>query len=56
MDKLEWKSNGIREELRSENLEPLQTMLRHLFALHNNYKGSTDNFKLIYFGKENEQE
>jgi hypothetical protein len=54
MYKLEYKTNGIIEEIKSENLEPLQTMLRHLFALHNNYKGSTDNFELIYFGEIND--
>ena len=39
------------EEVTSENCAPLQQLLRNLFALHNNYKGSTDGFELVYFGK-----
>ena len=31
--------------------EPLQILLRHLFALHNNYKGSTENLEIIFFGE-----
>ena len=51
MYKLEYRENGTKQEIKSDNIEPLQTMLRHLFALHNDYKGSTDNFELIYFGE-----
>ena len=49
--KLKYKTNGTMEEITSENCEPLQQLLRNLFALHNNYKGSTDGFELVYFGK-----
>jgi hypothetical protein len=39
------------EEVTSRNIEPLQQLLRNLFTLHNNFKGSTENFELIFFGE-----
>jgi hypothetical protein len=51
MYKLVYREAGMEQELTSNELHPLQQMLRHLFALHNNYKGSTDKFELLFFGK-----
>ena len=50
MYKLKYRTYGILEEVTSTNIEPLQQLLRNLFALHNNYKGSTENFELVFFG------
>tara|TARA_Y100001963_G_scaffold137463_1_gene201176 strand:+ start:150 stop:314 length:165 start_codon:yes stop_codon:yes gene_type:complete len=51
MYKLKYRTYGILEEVTSKNIEPLQQLLRNLFALHNNYKGSTENFELVFFGE-----
>ena len=51
MYKLKYKTHGVVEEVSSNNLDPLQQLLRNLFSLHNNYKGSTENFQLLFFGK-----
>ena len=48
---LKYRTCGIPEKITSTNIEPLQQLLRNLFALHNNYKGSTENFELVFFGK-----
>ena len=57
MYKLEYIEHGIQQKITSGNIEPLQMLLRHLFALHNNYSGSSGEFELLFFGKvENEQE
>ena len=50
MYRLEYVSKGLREEITSKNIEPLQQMLRNLFIQHNDYQGSTDGFELLYFG------
>ena len=42
---------GETQEITATNQEPLQQLLRNLFALHNNYKGSTENFELLFFGE-----
>lgn len=52
MYKLKYKTHGVVEEVTSTNADPLQQLLRNLFSLHNNYKGSTENFELLFFGKE----
>jgi hypothetical protein len=51
MYKLKYTSYGMPEEVTSRNIEPLQQLLRNLFTLHNNFKGSTENFELIFFGE-----
>ena len=54
MYKLKYRSNGILEQVTATNIEPLQQLLRNLFALHNNYKGSTEAFELLFFGEVSE--
>jgi hypothetical protein len=49
--KLIYIESGISQEITATNQEPLQQLLRNLFALHNNYKGSTENFELLFFGE-----
>ena len=51
MYKLKYKTNGVTEEVTSSNIDPLQQLLRNLFSLHNNYKGTTENFQLLFFGR-----
>ena len=51
MYKLKYKTNGTMEEVTSTNIDPLQQLLRNLFSLHNNYKGSTEGFQLVFFGR-----
>ena len=52
MYKLKYRTFGVIEEVSSNNIDPLQQLLRNLFSLHNNYKGSTDNFQLLFFGRD----
>jgi hypothetical protein len=52
MYKLIYLEHGIKYEVKSGSPEPLQMIVRHMFAIHNNYKGSTDDFELVYFGEE----
>ena len=52
MYKLIYIEHGIEHKVTSSTTEPLQMIVRHMFAIHNNYKGSVDNFELVYFGKE----
>jgi len=52
MYKLKYEADGTVQSVMSTEKEPLQVLLRHLFALHNNYKGSTENLEIIFFGKE----
>lgn len=52
MYKLKYEEYGIVQNVMSAEKEPLQVLLRHLFALHNNYKGNTENLEIIFFGKE----
>ena len=55
MYKLEYIEHGMQQKITSGNVEPLQMLLRHLFALHNTYSGSSGEFELLFFGKvENE--
>ena len=51
MYKLKYRTYGILEEVTSTNIEPLQQLLRNLFILHNNYKGSTEDFEIVFFGE-----
>ena len=51
MYKLTYEEHGILHTVWSNEKEPLQILLRHLFALHNNYKGGTQNLEIIFFGE-----
>mgnify|MGYP003143920300 FL=1 len=43
-------SSGKTHEVKGDK-ESLEVLLRHLFAIHNNYKGGVDNFELFHFGE-----
>ena len=51
--KLEYIEQGIKQEITSAKVEPLQTLLRHLFAVHNKYSGIGGEFELLFFGEVN---
>jgi mannose-6-phosphate isomerase-like protein (cupin superfamily) len=52
MYKLIYIEHGVKHEVTSSTSEPLQMIVRHMFAIHNNYKGSVEDFELVYFGEE----
>ena len=51
MYKVIYRENGLEYTVSSSSPEPLALIVRHMYTIHNNYKGSVDNFELLFFGE-----
>jgi hypothetical protein len=51
MYKVVYREHGLKYEVTSTNPEPLALIVRHMYTIHNNYKGSVENFELLFFGE-----